>query len=124
MTMKSTPSADSISWMVTMFGWLRAEAARASCTKRHAPVLVDQALGGQDLDRDLAAEARVAGAVDLAHAPRAEGARTSYGPSRVPADERHGGSEDLSHDALLPGSFNEPFGPSPLSVRLHSSAQA
>src|SRR6266496_3902018 len=33
-TMKSFPSADSISWMVTMFGWLRAEAARASWTKR------------------------------------------------------------------------------------------
>ncbi len=33
-TMKSMASADSISWMVTIFGWFRAEAARASWTKR------------------------------------------------------------------------------------------
>ena len=72
MTMKSTPSADSISWIVTMFGWLRAEAARASLREAGAAVLVADALGGQDLDRDLAAEARVAGAVDLAHPAGAE----------------------------------------------------
>jgi hypothetical protein len=33
-TMKSIPSADSISWIVTMCGWLSAEAAFASWTKR------------------------------------------------------------------------------------------
>ena len=34
MTMKSAPSRDSISWMVTMLGWLSEDAARASWTKR------------------------------------------------------------------------------------------
>ena len=34
MAMKSTPSAWPMSWIVTMFGWLSAEAAFASCTKR------------------------------------------------------------------------------------------
>ena len=52
MTMKSMPSADSISWMVTMFGWLRAEAARASWMKRRRRSLVRHSLGGKDLDRD------------------------------------------------------------------------
>ena len=41
-------------------------------------------LGGQNLDRNAAAEARVAGRVDLAHPAGAEGARISYGPRRVP----------------------------------------
>jgi hypothetical protein len=32
--MKSTPSTESMSWIVTMFGWFNADAALASCTKR------------------------------------------------------------------------------------------
>ncbi len=40
--------------------------------------------GRQDLDRDVAAEARVLGAVDLPHAARADGGEISYGPSREP----------------------------------------
>ncbi len=40
---------------------------------------------GQNLDRHLTLQARVARAVDVAHAPGAEGDRISYGPRRVPA---------------------------------------
>ena len=46
------------------------QAVRHRCEKR----------GRQDLDRDLAAQARVAGAVDLAHAARAEGGEDLVGP--------------------------------------------
>jgi hypothetical protein len=55
-----------------MFGWLRAEARLRLLQQPAAPRLVARQLGRQQLDRDLAAEARVAGAVDLAHAPRSE----------------------------------------------------
>ena len=44
MTMKSMPSTEPISWMVTMFGWFRAEAARASRTNRARRSLVRDAL--------------------------------------------------------------------------------
>ena len=60
--MKSLPSADSISWIVMMCGWLRADAACASCTKRRRRSVVREAVGGQHLDGDLAAQACVAGA--------------------------------------------------------------
>ena len=40
----------------------------------------------QDLDRDGAIEARVAGLVDLAHPACAKRARISYGPSRAPGE--------------------------------------
>ena len=34
MTVKGSPAVSPISWIVTMFGWLRDEAARASWAKR------------------------------------------------------------------------------------------
>ena len=40
--------------------------------------------GGQDFERYLAAQARVAGAVDLAHATRAQRCADSYPLRRVP----------------------------------------
>ena len=55
-----------------MLGWFRAPAARASCSKRRRRSASAGERGGQHLDRDLAAEARIARAVDLAHAARAE----------------------------------------------------
>ena len=67
-----------------MLGWLRAEAARASCTKRGAGPR-REALRGQDLDRHLAPEAGVAGAVDLAHAPRSERPHDLVGTEAMPA---------------------------------------
>ena len=39
------PAAASIAWTVTMFGWCRAEAARASCGEAALSILVRQALG-------------------------------------------------------------------------------
>ena len=56
-----------------MLGWLRAEAARASCSKRWRRSSFAASSGRQDLDRDLAAEARVPRPVDLAHAAGPEG---------------------------------------------------
>ena len=47
MTMKSMPSTDSISWMVTMFGWFSAEADARLLDEAAAPVLVRHAVGGQ-----------------------------------------------------------------------------
>ena len=81
-----------------MFGWLRAEAARASCTKRRAAAVVGEPLGGQDLDRDLAAEPRVAGAVHLAHASGAEGRR---GSRTARADSRGKRHRSLERDGGL-----------------------
>ncbi len=39
---------------------------------------------GQNLQRDLASERRVAGAIDLAHAAGPNAETISYGPNRVP----------------------------------------
>ena len=71
MAMKSTPSAESMSWTVTMFGWFRAEADRASWTKRWRRPVGDL-LRGQHLEGDVALQTGVAGAVDLAHAAGSE----------------------------------------------------
>ena len=57
-----------MSWIVTMFGWFSDEADRASCSNRLRRSGVGGELGREDLDRDLAAQALVARAVDLAHA--------------------------------------------------------
>ena len=46
----------------------------------------------QDLDRDVAPQLRVAGAVDLAHAARAELGIIMYGPSRDPLARAMGGA--------------------------------
>ena len=63
-----------------MFGWFSAPAARASCSKRREPVGVGGERRGQHLDRDLAAEPRVARAVDLAHPAGAERRDDLVGP--------------------------------------------
>ena len=60
-----------------MFGWLRAAAARASRSNAAEAIGIVGERGGQDLDRDVAAEPRVARAIDLAHAAGAEGATIS-----------------------------------------------
>ena len=46
---------------------------------------------GQHLDRDLALQLGVGGAIDLAHAAGAEADRISYGPRRVPGVSVRGG---------------------------------
>ena len=55
-----------------MLGWFSAEAERASCSKRARRSAVARELCGQDLEGHVAAQARVARAVDLAHASGAE----------------------------------------------------
>ena len=56
-----------------MCGWLSAAIARASRSNRSRSSASLGDVRGQDLDRDRAIEARVAGLVDLAHPARAEG---------------------------------------------------
>jgi CheY-like chemotaxis protein len=51
-----------------MLGWLRVAVARASCSKRAMRSGVCRQQFGQDLDRDLAMQTGVPGAVDLPHA--------------------------------------------------------
>jgi len=60
--------------------------------RRDGSGLTLEALGkrrGDDLDRHLAPEAGVPGAVDLTHAAAPRGPTISYGPSRVPAVSIH-----------------------------------
>ncbi len=55
-----------------------------------AAVLVRHTLGGKNLDRDHPAQARVPGAVDLAHSPRAQQRENLVGPELRPEEEGHG----------------------------------
>ena len=57
-----------------MWGWESEATARASFSKRRMLSGSLAVSGGQDLDRHLAAEPRVRGPVDLAHAAAAEAA--------------------------------------------------
>ena len=57
-----------------MLGWLSAASTCASRWKRATPLGVLRERRGQHLDRDVAVELRVARAIDLAHAARADGA--------------------------------------------------
>ena len=67
-----------------MCGWLRADAARASRSKRWRYRLVHGQLRGQDLDGHGAVEPHVPGPVDLPHAPGAEGSVDLVRPETVP----------------------------------------
>ena len=66
------PRASPMSWMVQMFGWLSAEAARASRWNRSTARGSRDELGRQELQRDAAAEPHVLGPIDDAHAAAAE----------------------------------------------------
>ena len=70
-----------------MFGWESAATVlRLALEAAHAARGSDAVRLGQDLERDVAVEPRVARAVDLAHAARAEGrddlVRAEAGPLR------------------------------------------
>ena len=54
-----------------MFGWFSDARSWASAEAGHARDVVSERLG-QDLQRDIAIEFRVPGAIDLAHPTRAE----------------------------------------------------
>ena len=55
-----------------MFGWLSAEAARASCAKRPRRSRIGGEALGQELDRDVAVQLLVMRPPDLAHPAAAE----------------------------------------------------
>ena len=59
----------------------------------------------QHLDRDGAVEARVARAVDLAHAARAERETISYGPRRVPGERGMDGATMIRPLAIATSAF-------------------
>ena len=61
-----------MSWIVQMCGWLSAEAARASRSKRSSAGAIVGQLRRQELQRDVPAEPQVLGPVDDAHAAAAE----------------------------------------------------
>ena len=63
-----------------MWGWLRDETALASRSKRARNCSLSARLRRQDLERDVAIEPRVLRAVDLAHAPGADGGENFVGP--------------------------------------------
>ena len=87
--MNEVPSAWPISKIVTMLGWFRAEAARASVSKRARRSASRASSGRQDLDRDVAREPRVARPVHLAHAARAEGPDDLVGGEPRPGGQGH-----------------------------------
>ena len=84
----------SMPWMPATFGWFsdasrlrlraRSDARRSSSSAKWL---------GQHLDRHLALEARVPGAVDLAHSPGAEGTEDLVVREGLTGGEGHGGGE-------------------------------
>ena len=72
MTMKGCPSMSSMSWMVQMPGWLSWEAARASRRKRSSDLRSFDQVLGNELQGDVAAQARVFRLVHHPHAATAE----------------------------------------------------
>ena len=60
-----------MSWIVQMFGWFSAEAARASRRKR-VSAAGSSASSGKKLQRDEALQPRVLGLIDHAHSAAAE----------------------------------------------------
>ena len=59
--------------MCAMFGWLSEASTLRLALEPREPIGVGGEVLGQQLERDLAAQLRVRGAVDLAHAAGAEG---------------------------------------------------
>ena len=80
MTMKSIPSTESISWIGHDVGMVERGSGPGLLDEAPPTVLVRHALGGQDLDRDLPAQARVARPIDLPHPPRAQQREDFVGP--------------------------------------------
>ncbi len=66
-----------------MFGWLTSAVVRASCANRARRSASVVTLGGEHLQRDRPIEARVARAVDVAHAAGGEEAIDLVGSEPV-----------------------------------------
>ena len=79
-----------MSYTARMFGWFSAAAARASCSNRWRRSASAENAIGQDLDRDVATQPRVARAVDVAHAARANQRDDFIGAEPRAGGEGHG----------------------------------
>ena len=75
-----------------MCGWLSARDGRASRSKRARTSGSADRCGGQHLDRDVAAEARVPRAIDLAHAAGAERGDDFVGTESGSGGQEHPGN--------------------------------
>ena len=72
MAMKLMPSSSPTSWITAMCGMLERGGGAGFADEALAAIAVGHQLGGQDLERDVAIEARVGGAIDHAHAAAAD----------------------------------------------------
>ena len=73
-----------------MFGMVEGGSGPGFLDEAPPAALVRHALGGKDLDRDFPTQARVAGAIDLPHAPRAQQREDLVGPELRPGWDRQG----------------------------------
>ena len=101
MTAYAVPSSRPKSWIARMFGCESAATAFASRSKRASASSSSARRRGEDLDRHLAVEPRVARAVDLAHAAGTEGRDDLVGSEALAGGEAHlrGGSWTLCWEA-------------------------
>ena len=72
-----------------MCGWLSAASSCASRAKRAPPLRIGDEDVRQDLDRDVAIELRIAGAIDLAHSAGAERAEDLVRTEARAGAQRH-----------------------------------
>ena len=89
MTRRCRPAASSNEWTAAMPGWFSAARAFASLSKRADSVPVLEELLRQDLQRDVAVEARVLRPVDLPHPARPEGREDLVRTEAGTGGERH-----------------------------------
>ena len=87
------PSADSISWIVMMCGMVQRRGGFGFLDEPLAAGLVRDAVVREDLDRDLAAQSRIARAIDLAHAARADEREDFIRAEVRPGGQGHAGSD-------------------------------
>ena len=72
-----------------MLGWFKSAGGPGLLLEAAQAIGVGGEGGRQDLDRDVAAEARVLGAVDLPHAARADGGEDLVGAEAGTGGEGH-----------------------------------
>ena len=84
--------------MTAMLGWFSAARIFASRSKRARVGIVGEG-PGENFDGGVAVELGVAGAVDFAHAARAQGREDLVVAELVSWGERHGWIENILHEA-------------------------
>src|SRR6267142_1042424 len=83
--------------MVTMLGWLRAEAARASCSKRRKRSLSEENAAGRILIATLRSKRASRARYTSPIPPAPSSSIISYGPSFVPEGRA------IAHGIIFPG---------------------